>query len=67
MQELGVKMPLAPQQIDLSTYTEKGINPETSGSEEVRLTGACPMCGGPLIRTEGCIKCAANCGYSECA
>ncbi len=65
IQELGVRIPPAPQQIDLSTYTE---NPGTAlGTEEVRLTGACPMCGGPLIHVEGCIKCAAHCGYSECA
>ena len=65
IQELGVRIPPAPQQIDLSTYTE---NSEAAlGTEEVRLTGACPMCGGPLIHVEGCIKCAAHCGYSECA
>jgi ribonucleoside-diphosphate reductase alpha chain len=70
MQELGVRMPTPPQQVELSNYTEpaeKANEGDSSGSEEVRLTGACPMCGGPLIRTEGCIKCAANCGYSECA
>jgi ribonucleoside-diphosphate reductase alpha chain len=66
MQELGVKMPTPPQQADLSTYTAPPES-EAGSSEEIRLTGACPMCGGPLIRTEGCIKCAANCGYSECA
>src|SRR4030043_189009 len=61
IQELGVRIPPAPQQIDLSTYTE---NSEAAlGTEEVRLTGACPMCGGPLIHDEGCIKCAEHCGY----
>jgi len=66
MQELGVRTPPSPLQIDLSTYTEK---PEGQQAEpgEVRLTGACPMCGGPLIHVEGCVKCAAHCGYSECA
>jgi ribonucleoside-diphosphate reductase alpha chain len=72
MQEMGVRLPAPPQQAELSNYTEnqaKGAASEleAGGSEEVRLTGACPMCGGPLIRVEGCIKCAANCGYSECA
>ena len=69
MQELGVKMPAPPQQADLNTYTTP-LGPEAGGNieeAEVRLTGACPMCGGPLIRIEGCIKCAVNCGYSECA
>ncbi|MBN2459918.1 vitamin B12-dependent ribonucleotide reductase [Candidatus Woesearchaeota archaeon] len=66
IQEMGVKTPLPPLQADLSTFTEK---PEEKGSEhgEVRLTGACPICGGPLIHVEGCVKCAANCGYSECS
>jgi ribonucleoside-diphosphate reductase alpha chain len=73
MLEMGVHLPQPPQQAELSNYTkpaaelvaETGIG--APGSEEIRLTGACPMCGGPLINVEGCIKCAANCGYSECA
>jgi ribonucleoside-diphosphate reductase alpha chain len=69
MQELGLRMPPPPQQADLSNYTASESSDEAGAgiSEEVRLTGACPMCGGPLVRTEGCIKCAANCGYSECS
>jgi ribonucleoside-diphosphate reductase alpha chain len=71
--EMGVHLPLPPQQADLSNYTKpvaelaEDTKNEALGSEEIRLTGACPMCGGPLINVEGCIKCAANCGYSECA
>ncbi|MGP3702651.1 MAG: vitamin B12-dependent ribonucleotide reductase [Candidatus Bathyarchaeota archaeon] len=30
------------------------------------INGACPECGSPLIRSEGCKKCLSNCGYSEC-
>ena len=30
------------------------------------VNGACPECGSPLIRVEGCKKCLSNCGYSEC-
>lgn len=26
----------------------------------------CPECGAKLVRAEGCIKCAENCGYSKC-
>jgi len=72
VQELGIRMPPPPQQSELSNYTKSeteqgsGIGQEQEPQEEVRLTGACPMCGGPLMRLEGCIKCAANCGYSEC-
>jgi ribonucleoside-diphosphate reductase alpha chain len=69
MQEIGVKMPIPPEQAELSTYTAQTEQQQESGTasfEEVRITGACPVCGGPLIRAEGCIKCAANCGYSEC-
>ncbi|RJX15206.1 vitamin B12-dependent ribonucleotide reductase [Candidatus Bathyarchaeota archaeon] len=32
----------------------------------IMLNGACPECGSPLIRVEGCKKCLSNCGYSEC-
>jgi len=73
MLEMGVHLPQPPQQAELSNYTKPAaeLAAETGtgvpGSEEIRLTGACPMCGGPLINVEGCIKCAANCGYSECA
>ncbi len=67
MQEVGVKLPAPPQQSELSNYTKPEPENETELSENLRLTGACPMCGGPLIRVEGCVKCAANCGYSECA
>jgi len=28
--------------------------------------GACPECGSPVIRIEGCRKCISNCGYTEC-
>lgn len=73
--EMGVQLPQPPQQAELSNYTNtkptEQIAPEAGTdaleSGEIRLTGACPMCGGPLINVEGCIKCAANCGYSECA
>lgn len=72
MQELGVKIPKPPEQADLSSYTapadergsdndEYSVNPGERG-----VTGACPLCGGPLMNVEGCVKCAANCGYSEC-
>jgi len=69
MQEAGVRLPPPPQQVELSSYTkpEGEDGAESEPSDNLKLTGACPMCGGPLIRTEGCIKCAANCGYSECA
>ncbi len=40
----------------LSKYVEDEIN-----NEEV-----CPDCGAPLIKTEGCVKCSNNCGYSKC-
>jgi len=66
MQEMGVRLPPSPQQVELSSYTMPEVESENL-SDNLKLTGACPMCGGPLIRTEGCIKCAANCGYSECA
>jgi len=32
----------------------------------IMANGACPECGSPLIRVEGCKKCLSNCGYSEC-
>jgi len=69
--EMGIRMPTPPQQSELSNYTKPEAEPgrenePQEAQEEVRLTGACPMCGGPLMRLEGCIKCAANCGYSEC-
>ncbi|MBN2052356.1 vitamin B12-dependent ribonucleotide reductase [Candidatus Woesearchaeota archaeon] len=69
IQEMGVRLPPPPQQVDLSSYTKPELETgaESEPSDNLKLTGACPMCGGPLIRTEGCIKCAANCGYSECA
>lgn len=63
IREEGLLLPPTPQQSELSTYTE----PSDSGKEEIRLTGACPLCGGPLMHVEGCIKCAAYCGYSECS
>jgi len=63
MKEEGVTMPPLPAQSELITYTEQ---PTPNKPPEVKLTGACPICGGPLIHVEGCIKCAANCGYSEC-
>jgi len=63
IKEAGLTLAPLPAQSELSTYTEQ---PSTTKPEEVRLTGACPICGGPLIHVEGCIKCAANCGYSEC-
>jgi len=28
--------------------------------------GACPECGSPVIRIEGCRRCISNCGYTEC-
>jgi ribonucleoside-diphosphate reductase alpha chain len=76
IQEMGMRLPPPPQQSALSNYTDstageenggQAYEPDAGSSENLKLTGACPMCGGPLIRTEGCIKCAANCGYSECA
>jgi ribonucleoside-diphosphate reductase alpha chain len=76
IQEMGMRLPPPPQQSALSNYTQSGEGQDVSeryefdisdNTDNLKLTGACPMCGGPLIRTEGCIKCAANCGYSECA
>jgi len=32
----------------------------------VMINGACPDCGSPLVRVEGCKKCISNCGYTEC-
>jgi len=53
---------------------EKGLLPDTG--EKINdpagmtfysiVNGACPECGSPLIRVEGCKKCLSNCGYSEC-
>lgn len=63
IQETGVILGPPPAQSELSTYTEIPVGGEI---KEVRLTGACPVCGGPLVHAEGCIICAANCGYSEC-
>jgi ribonucleoside-diphosphate reductase alpha chain len=71
MNELGVRFGPLPQQSALSNYTESSKkeenNSDTSTPKGVRLTGACPLCGGPLAYVEGCVKCAANCGYSECS
>ncbi len=63
IKEAGIALPPPPAQSALSTYTEK---PSVGQIEEIRLTGACPLCGGPLMHVEGCITCGANCGYSEC-
>lgn len=38
----------------------------SSFTGELLLNGACPECGSPLIRVEGCRRCLSNCGYSEC-
>jgi len=70
MNELGVKFGPPPQQSALSNYTEQPKKGEENGNgapRGVQLTGACPICGGPLAYVEGCVKCAANCGYSECS
>ncbi|MBU1199412.1 MAG: vitamin B12-dependent ribonucleotide reductase [Nanoarchaeota archaeon] len=64
IKEMGVQLPHPPQQSELVSYTE---NPDEGSPEIVNLTGACPLCGGPLMHVEGCIKCAALCGYSECS
>ena len=53
---------------------EKGLLPDTGEkiNDSAGMTfysivnGACPECGSPLIRIEGCKKCLSNCGYSEC-
>ncbi|MBW3000938.1 vitamin B12-dependent ribonucleotide reductase [Candidatus Woesearchaeota archaeon] len=63
IQEMGVQLAPSPAQSELSTYTETLLVEEI---KEIKLTGACPLCGGPLVHAEGCITCAANCGYSEC-
>lgn len=34
-------------------------------SQEPKITGACPDCGGRLAYEEGCLKCH-SCGYSQC-
>ena len=62
IKESGLIIAPPPAQSELSSYTET-----PQAGEEIRLTGACPICGGPLIHKEGCIMCAANCGYSECS
>ena len=64
IQEMGLRLAPPPAQSELSTYAGVSSAEEV---KEVRLTGACPLCGGPLIHAEGCIMCAASCGYSECA
>ncbi|RLI35513.1 ribonucleotide-diphosphate reductase subunit alpha [Candidatus Bathyarchaeota archaeon] len=53
---------------------EKGLlkseNLEASKSEGKKVllgNGACPWCGSPLIMMEGCKRCLAGCGYSECS
>ncbi len=40
--------------------------PESEPEKVIILNGACPECGSPLIRVEGCRKCLSNCGYTEC-
>ena len=76
MNELGVRFGPPPQQSALSNYTEPAKKEDDNGNGHgngngaprgVQLTGACPLCGGPLAYVEGCVKCAANCGYSECS
>lgn len=48
-------------------YKDEGQATLTSKPEkEIILNGACPECGSPLIRVEGCCKCLSNCGYTEC-
>jgi ribonucleoside-diphosphate reductase alpha chain len=45
----------------LVTIPLKEEPPTTKGA------GKCPSCGvGILMKSEGCVKCAANCGYSKC-
>ena len=57
MNELGVKFGPPPQQSALSNYTEQPKKEEENGNGHdsgngaprgVQLTGACPLCGGPL-------------------
>ncbi len=46
----------------ISIYKEAGLKEEIS-TEEVEK---CPVCGSPLIRSEGCVKCPV-CGWSACS
>ncbi|MFH0870315.1 MAG: ribonucleotide reductase N-terminal alpha domain-containing protein [archaeon] len=66
MNEIGIKLAPPAQQSALSNYTDPG-KMDLPSDHGVQLTGACPICGGPLTHVEGCVKCAANCGYSECS
>ncbi len=46
---------------------EVAAKTESSSEKKVMLTnGACPWCGSPIIIVEGCKRCLAGCGYSEC-
>ena len=52
---------------------EKGLlesaeekEPERREVKVMLSNGACPWCGSPLIMVEGCKRCLAECGYSEC-
>ena len=55
------------EMILLERAEELAIEVSESELEKVIiLNGACPECGSPLIRVEGCRKCLSNCGYTEC-
>ena len=46
---------------------EEVAKAEPPSEKKIMLTnGACPWCGSPIIMVEGCKRCMAGCGYSEC-
>jgi ribonucleoside-diphosphate reductase alpha chain len=46
---------------------EEVAKAEPPSEKKIMLTnGACPWCGSPIIMVEGCKRCLAGCGYSEC-
>ncbi|RLI06025.1 ribonucleotide-diphosphate reductase subunit alpha [Candidatus Bathyarchaeota archaeon] len=45
---------------------ERKNSKQTEPDNPMVVNGACPVCGSPLIRSEGCKKCLSNCGYTEC-
>jgi len=52
------------KEIDTTEETESGGRTERLAAKNISGKG-CPVCGGPLVHAEGCLKCL-YCGYGLC-